>query len=60
MRIKKHNYLNTNAVRCFLRQETLYVFDNLVIFKSLQCANNDVIAGWCESGSIFIADARQL
>ncbi|ONM36176.1 hypothetical protein ZEAMMB73_Zm00001d042722 [Zea mays] len=25
-----------------------------------KCANNDVIAGWCESGSIFIADARQL
>ncbi|OEL38903.1 hypothetical protein BAE44_0000080 [Dichanthelium oligosanthes] len=23
-------------------------------------ANTDVVAGWCESGSIFIADARQL
>ncbi|KAJ1286373.1 hypothetical protein BS78_03G348600 [Paspalum vaginatum] len=25
-----------------------------------KCANTDVVAGWCESGSIFIADARQL
>ncbi|PUZ53796.1 hypothetical protein GQ55_5G078600 [Panicum hallii var. hallii] len=25
-----------------------------------KCANTDVVAGWCESGSIFIADARQM
>jgi hypothetical protein len=38
-----------------------YMFlTTFVVFKSLQCANNDVIVGWCESGSIFIADARQL
>ena len=24
-----------------------------------QCAGTDVVAGWCESGSIFVADVRQ-
>lgn len=24
-----------------------------------KCANTDVVAGWCESGSIFVADVRQ-
>jgi hypothetical protein len=24
-----------------------------------KCANTDVVAGWCESGSVFVADVRQ-
>lgn len=24
----------------------------------VQCANKDVLAGWCESGSIFVADVQ--
>jgi len=24
-----------------------------------KCANKDVLAGWCESGSIFVADVVQ-
>jgi hypothetical protein len=34
--------------------------DDHVAYELHQCANTDVVAGWCESGSIFIADATQL
>lgn len=29
------------------------------LLANLQCANTDVVAGWCESGSVFVADVRQ-
>jgi hypothetical protein len=49
----------TKNIYAYKRNEFTLEIADVGMWFYLQCAYTDVVAGWCESGSIFVADVRQ-